>query len=292
MNILTYDTEEWYLEKILHGGRKEKYAEFDYYLHQILDKLDEKGVKGTFFCLGLLVPKFDYVVKEIHARGHEVGCHSNNHTWLNRLTREEALQDTKQAIDAIEQCIGVKVVSYRAPSFSIGAKNKWIFEILADCGIEIDASVYPSARDFGGFANFGSHIPCIIEMDGIRIKEFPICTTKILGKELAYSGGGYFRFFPLNFVKSRMQKSNYAMTYFHIGDLVPENVGFKSKLEYESYYRESGTLKNRTVRYIKTNLGKSGDFQKMLHLIDMMDIVNIRQVNSSYDWKNAPLIKL
>ena len=36
MNILTYDTEEWYLEKILHGGRKEKYAEFDYYLHQIV----------------------------------------------------------------------------------------------------------------------------------------------------------------------------------------------------------------------------------------------------------------
>lgn len=292
MNILTYDTEEWFLEKTLHGGRKEKYAEYDRYLHQILDKLDERGIKATFFCLGSLVPEFDYVITEIFKRGHEIGCHSLNHTWLNRLSYNEALTDTKQAVDALEQCIGSKVRSYRAPAFSIGPKNKWAFEILAECGIEIDASVYPAARDFGGFANFGSKKPCTIETNGVRIKEFPICTTKILGKELAYSGGGYFRFFPLGFVESEMKKSDYAMTYFHIGDLVPDSVGVKTREEYESYYKEPGTLKNRYLRYFKTNLGKKGAFKKMLNLIDHLDFVNIQQFDSTYDWGKSEHIVL
>ena len=29
MNILTFDTEEWYLEKILHNGRAFRYKQFD-----------------------------------------------------------------------------------------------------------------------------------------------------------------------------------------------------------------------------------------------------------------------
>lgn len=292
MNILTFDTEEWYLEKTLHGGRKEKYTEFDRYLHQILDKLDERNFKGTFFCLGSLVPEFDYVIKEIHNRGHEIGCHSNKHTWLNKLSRKEVLQDTKQAVDALEQCVGTQVRSYRAPAFSIGPRNRWALEVLAECGIEIDASVYPAARDFGGFANFGSKEPCTIEINGRTIKEFPVCTTSICGKELAYSGGGYFRFFPLAFVESEMKKSDYAMTYFHIGDLVPDSVGIKTKEEYESYYKEPGTLKNRYMRYIKTNLGKKGAFNKMLKLIEDLHFVNIQQVNDTYDWDNAPHIVL
>lgn len=292
MNILTYDTEEWFLEKTLHGGRREKYAEYDRYLHQILDKLDERGIKATFFCLGSLVPEFDYVIKEIFKRGHEIGCHSHKHTWLNRLSYEEALTDTKQAVDALEQCIGSKVRSYRAPAFSIGPQNKWVFEILAECGIEIDASVYPAARDFGGFANFGSKKPCTIEINGVRMKEFPICTTNIFGKELAYSGGGYFRFFPLGFVESEMKKTDYAMTYFHIGDLVPDSVGVKSKEEYESYYKEPGTLKNRYLRYLKTNLGKKGAFEKMLNLIENLDFVSIQQFDITYDWGKAKYIKL
>ena len=40
MNILTFDIEEWYLEKACFGDRKEKYLIFDYYLSQILEQLD------------------------------------------------------------------------------------------------------------------------------------------------------------------------------------------------------------------------------------------------------------
>ena len=291
MNILTFDIEEWYLNQ-QRGGPVEKYAEYDHYLDAILDKLDKRQLKATFFCVGEMGKSFSQIIRKIQQQGHEIGCHSNIHTWLNKMTESECREDTHQAVDSLEQCIGEKVKSYRAPAFSIGDSNKWAFEILAENGIERDASIFPAARDFGGFKNFGQKEPCIVEYNGIRLKEFPVCTTYVMGKEMAYSGGGYFRFFPLFFVKKEMAKSKYAMCYFHIGDLLPETEGVPSKDEYEAYYKEPGTLKNRYVRYLKSNLGKKNAFDKMMQLIDVMDFVGLQQADEAIDWTIAPVVKL
>ena len=50
MNILTFDIEEWALAKARGYGSAERYAMYDSYLDKILDVLDERGFKGTFFC--------------------------------------------------------------------------------------------------------------------------------------------------------------------------------------------------------------------------------------------------
>ena len=201
MNILTFDIEEWYLNH-QKGGSKIKYDEYDRYLDAILNQLDERQVRATFFCVGEMGRLFPEVIRKIQQRGHEIGCHSNIHTWLNKMTETECREDTHCAVDSLEQCIGNKVLSYRAPAFSIGESNKWFFEILAEEGIERDASIFPATRDFGGFRNFGQKSPCIVEYRGIKFKEFPICTTSLMGKELAFSGGGYFRFFSFLDTKS------------------------------------------------------------------------------------------
>lgn len=292
MNILTFDIEEWALAKAGGWGTPERYVEFDAFLDKILDELDKRNVKATFFCTGLMAEDFPQVVKLIQSRGHEIGCHSHQHTWMNKMSEAEAREDTHAAVTALEQCIGQKVLSYRAPAFSIGESNKWMFEILAENGIITDASIYPAARDFGGFPGFGSKKPCVIEYNGIRLKEFPICTTRFMGKELAYSGGGYFRFFPLGFVKGRMVKAVYAMCYFHIGDLLPEKGGVPSKEVYEAYYKESGTLKNRYMRYIKSNLGKKGAFNKMIKLINSESFINLEQAEGCISWEQAQVVTL
>ncbi len=291
MNLLTFDIEEWYLNH-QRSGPIEKYAEYDRYLDAILDKLDERKLKATFFCVGEMGRLFPEVIRKIQTKGHEIGCHSNIHTWLNKMTEAECREDTHRAVDSLEQCIGEKVKSYRAPAFSIGEKNKWAFEILAENGIERDASVFPAARDFGGFPNFGQKTPCVVEYNGIRLKEFPVCTTQVMGKEMAYSGGGFFRFFPLGFVEKEMRKNPYAMCYFHIGDLVPESSKVKTKEEYEAYYKEPGTLKARYVRYMKTNLGKKNAFSKMMRLIDDMGFVNLQHADEAIDWTTAPIVTL
>lgn len=291
MNLLTFDIEEWYLN-YQKDGSKEKYAEYDRYLDSILSKLDDRKLKATFFCVGEMGRFFPEVIRKIQQRGHEIGCHSNIHTWLNKMTETECREDTHRAVDSLEQCIGEKVKSYRAPAFSIGEKNKWAFEILAENGIERDASIFPAARDFGGFPHFGQKTPCVVEYNGIRIKEFPICTTKIISKEMAYSGGGYFRFFPLRFVEKQIKNSPYAMCYFHIGDLVAESHGVMSKEAYEAYFKEPGTPKARYMRYLKSNLGKKNAFSKMMRLIDDMDFVNLQQADEAIDWAAAQIVKL
>ena len=292
MNILTFDIEEWFLEKAYFGNHAEKYKEYDSHLDQILNALDERGFKGTFFCVGGMAMDFPDVVKKIEARGHEIGCHSFKHVWLNKMTEEEVMEDTRTSVDAIEQCIGKKVNSYRAPAFSIGNSNKWAFEILTKNGITRDASVYPAERDFGGFSQFGEKKPTLVYSERSIIKEFPICTTVILGHELAYSGGGYFRFFPLSFIRKEMAKHDYSMSYFHIGDLVPVFSGVMNKTEFEKYYKIPGTQKNRYMRYIKTNLGTKKAFGKMLSLIATEDFVNLEQADNMIDWEQAPSILL
>ncbi len=288
-NILTFDIEEWYLESCK-LDRQERYAGYNRYLDMILDKLDEREIKATFFCVGKMGHLFPDVVRKIDARGHEVGCHSNLHTWLNKMTVDECREDTKVAVDSLEQCIGKRILSYRAPAFSIGESNKWAFEILAENGIERDASVFPAVRDFGGFPNFGESRPTLISYNGITIKEFPVPMTTIAGRKIAYSGGGYFRFFPLSFIKKQMVASDYVMSYFHINDLIPEMKGVMSKAAYESYFKEPGTVINRYKRYIKSNLGKNGALGKLMNLIDGMDFTNLLDADKNTDWSKHTVI--
>lgn len=290
MNIITFDIEEWALAKARGIEGSKKYEEYDYYLNKILDTLDTTDTKGTFFCTGMMAQDFPQVIKLIHSRGHEIGCHSFLHTWMNKMTEAEAREDTHSAVDALEQCIGKKVLCYRAPAFSIGESNKWMFEILAENGITHDASIFPATRDFGGFPGFGTNSPCVVEYNGIRIKELPICTTTLLGKELAYSGGGYFRFFSLRFIKHCMKETDYVMCYFHIGDLIPETTGMKTKEAYEAYYKEPGSFKNRYMRYLKSNLGKKGAFNKMCKLIESEKFMNLEQADRLIDWDKAQSI--
>lgn len=293
MNILSFDIEEWYIEKFFKGDRFEKYKEYDLTLGKILDLLEKHSVKATFFCLGSLAEYFPYVIKRITERGHELGCHSNCHKWLIKMSYEELREDTKTAIDMLEQCSGQKVKSYRAPAFSIGSDNNWAFEILAECGIRNDASVFPGTRDFGGFASFsGGSYPCVIKYRGIEINEFPISLAElpIVHKRIAYSGGGYFRLMPFSLVNKLMHNSDYVMCYFHILDLLDTKSKLMTRDEYEKYFKENGSLKNRALRYVKSNLGRKRTFSGIDQLLSKFEFLTVQ--NTASQLKDIPVIKL
>lgn len=292
MNVISYDIEEWYIEQKFHGGRKEKYKEFDEYLEKILDTLDQYNTSATFFCLGKIATNFPWVVKSIAKRGHEIGCHSNEHMWLTKMTPKELKIDTVEAIKALEDVAGQQVVSYRAPAFSIGDNNKWVIEVLAECGIERDSSIFPARRDFGGFESFAVTTPTLVEVNGCTLKEFPINTTKILGRTLAYSGGGYFRLFPYNFIKTRIDASDYTISYFHIGDLLHNKGGIMSREDYETYFKEPGTLFKRVMRYVKSDLGTKYAFDKMCRLIRMCEYTSLKEADNKINWTDINRIVL
>ena len=291
MNILTFDVEEWYIEKIS-GGCEYRYRQFDDVFAKLLDMLDEHNFKATFFCVGRLATDFPYVIGKIVDRGHEIGCHSYVHTWLNKMSEDILRKDTTDALRALEDVSGQKVVSYRAPAFSITEQNKWAVGVLADCGIENDASIFPASRDFGGYPSFPQDTPCMISYQGMTLKEYPISLTTVLGKKLAYSGGGYFRLLPYWFVSRTMKQRNYNICYFHLADLIHEEQKFLSKNEYESYFKESGTLKNRLVRYAKSNVGTNDAYKKMNRLLDEYTFISIQKANDIIDWKKTKTILL
>lgn len=292
MNIHTYDIEEWFLQKHVYGDHAEMYKQYDQCLGYVLDLLDKLQYKGTFFCVGIMAKEFPEVIRRITSHGHEIGCHSYKHEWLTTMSREQAREDTRTAIDALEQCIGQKVISYRAPAFSIGADNKWMFEVLAECGIERDASVFPASREFGGFPQFGENVPTLVKYKGFEIKEFPIPTTKLLGLDLAFSGGGFFRLLPLGFVQRRMEQNTYNMCYFHIEDLIHTLLPFYSSTAYESYFKEPGTLYNRSKRYFKQNVGKTWALKNLEKLLKSMSFCNLEDADRRMDWGTAPQVNL
>jgi polysaccharide deacetylase family protein (PEP-CTERM system associated) len=279
MNILTFDIEEWYHFDIFSTeDRWNSYKpRIEFFLPQTLDILDKYQIKATFFCLGWIARTYPHVVKGICDRGHEIGCHSDKHLFVREMTPEEFNHDLLLALDSIENITGKKVVSFRAPAFTISEDSTWAFEILAKNGIKNDSSIFPTTRSFGGFPSFGIAKPSLIVGNDFQIHEFPMNTTKIIGKEIVFSGGGYFRLFPYSLIRSCLKRSNYNITYLHMRDFDYKQPRFKylSKMRYfKSYYG------------IKKAYGK---FQKM---INDFPWISIEQSVSQIEWENSNIYKL
>ena len=45
MNLISFDIEEWFIEKKFNGARQDKYVQYDAILSRILDLLEEKECK-------------------------------------------------------------------------------------------------------------------------------------------------------------------------------------------------------------------------------------------------------
>lgn len=291
-NILTFDTEEWYIEKTFKGGRFRKYQQYDHILDWILQTLADHDLKATFFCVGELAIQFPEVIKRIATQGHEIGSHSNRHLWVTKMDRKAFHEDTKQAIYSLENLTGKKVRSFRAPAFSIGQANSWAFDVLCENGIEYDCSVFPASRDFGGFSQFKSSVPSIIKTESHILKEFPISPAHLVGKSFPFSGGGYFRLVPLSIQKSWINRMDYVMFYFHINDLIEEKTAFMSRQEYESYFKEPGTFKNRVSRYLKANIGKGSSVKKLDYLLSKYTFLNVEEAAQNINWDHQPCITI
>lgn len=226
MNILTFDIEEWF--HILDNDSTRSPYEWEGYeerihanVDRILELLDRHGQKATFFVLGWIASEYPGVVRRIDREGHQIGSHSDLHQLCYEMSREDFISNTRRSIEKLEDLTGKKVTCYRAPGFSIKYENRWALECLLELGIETDCSIFPTRRAHGGFEEFGTARPSVVEIDGMRLKEFPINTLKLLGRPLVFSGGGYFRLIPYPLLRRLSERSDYVMTYFHPRDFDP-----------------------------------------------------------------------
>ncbi|MEP7143487.1 MAG: polysaccharide deacetylase family protein [Ferruginibacter sp.] len=116
----------------------------DVVLPIVLDKLDELGVKITFFIVGqdATIGKNREVLRSIVERGHEVGNHSFHHeSWLKTYSREKIEEEIESAEEAILAATGKRTNMFRGPGFSWSYD---LLQVLQKRNYIFDASILPT----------------------------------------------------------------------------------------------------------------------------------------------------
>ena len=81
----------------------------------ILDLLDEYNIKTTFFLVDIWTQKYPELVKEIVARGHEIGNHSTSHPQMSKLNETQIAKELNTQADNVLAIAGVRSVLFRPP---------------------------------------------------------------------------------------------------------------------------------------------------------------------------------
>ena len=243
MRILTFDIEEWF--QLLDNDSTRNEAQWvnfekriDGNVGRIIDILDSTNTNATFFIVGWIAKRYPKVIKQISSR-FEIGSHTMNHQLVWQQSPEKFRQDVEESIKRLEDMTGKKVLRFRAPGFSIRNSESWAFDILHELGITTDCSVFPAVHSHGGMPSYPYNEPAVICRNGIEIKEFPITFKKLWGRNIIYSGGGYFRLFPYSLIKKWTEESDYVMSYIHPRDLdsaQPMIKGLSIMRKFKSYY--------------------------------------------------------
>ncbi len=210
INVFSIDLEEWFcvynLSQVIpyeHWDRCESRVEPS--TLAILDLLSKHHVEGTFFVLGWVAERHPDLVREVERRGHEIATHGYSHRLITHLSRDEFRADLERSLEVLTPLASKPIRGFRAPSFSVTRKTWWALDILRECGIHYDSSMFPISfhPDYGV-----PEAPLTAHHLSEGIWEMPMSVAEVAGKRVPCCGGGYFRQFPYAVTRSLMQLCN------------------------------------------------------------------------------------
>lgn len=82
---------------------------------KILDILEEKNVKVTFFMTGGWVESYPDDVKAIYEAGHDLGNHSENHKNMSQLSDAEITEELMKVHEKVKEITGYDMFLFRPP---------------------------------------------------------------------------------------------------------------------------------------------------------------------------------
>ena len=260
-HALTFDIEDWFhiidVKNANDFSLYEKSSIVEAYTTHILDILDKFDTKATFFILGSVAKEFPNIVQEIALRKHELASHSYSHELVYRMNRDQFKKDTLKSIEIIEKISGKKITGYRAPSFSITNNCLWAFEVLYECGIRWDASIFPQKRNHGGLDFVDYPVSLLNTKIQIDIDEFPMRLFRLGDYGICFSGGGYFRILPISLIKFAFnyfdKKNKSCITYLHPRDFCSTlpNLNVSILRKFKTYIGTKST--NNKLEYLLNN---------------------------------------
>ena len=190
---------------------------------RVLALFDAAGVKATFFTLGWIAERCPNVIRRIVEQGHELASHGWDHARVFTLDPASFAKDLRRSRGTLEDISGQAVTGYRAPSFSIDARNPWAHEVLAREGYAYSSSVAPIVHDHYGWREAPRF--AFRPVAGSPLIEIPVTTAEFAGRRFAAGGGGFFRVLPYALTRFAIRQVNAAghpaAFYFHPWEIDP-----------------------------------------------------------------------
>ena len=171
---------------------------------RLLDLLDARKRRATFFVLGWVAERNASLIREIAARGHEVASHGMSHRMPDTQTPREFRLDVRESKRLLERIAGGHVTGYRAPGFAVNRRTPWAHTILAEEGYEYSSSVCPPRIDGG--ENCAQTTPWTAG-DG-RVMELPPLSHRLTGQNVPIAGGSYVRLLAVRAVSEAISAMN------------------------------------------------------------------------------------
>lgn len=186
------------------------------YTGAILNILEEKKVKATFFLVGDHVRRYPEMAQKIVASGHEVGNHTYSHANLYRRNAAKVYREIKQGNETIAAITGVEPSLLRPPRGLYNAhtletcadlemtivlwtvsSRDWLEPSVRDIVKQVGREVHPGAvllfHDSGDFLNSdgGNRVNTVRALPGVidalRDKGYSFVT---VGEMMAYEQAG------------------------------------------------------------------------------------------------------
>ncbi len=228
INALTVDVEDYFQAQALAGCIPRDLWEcmprrVEANTDRLLEAFDRAGAKATFFTLGWVAERHPMLIRRIVAAGHELASHGYGHERVDLLGRSAFRADVGRARGVLQDAGGVAVVGYRAPTFSIGPRTPWAFDVLESEGHLYSSSVYPVRHDLYGMPD-APRFP--YRPDNGAVWEIPLTTVRALGRNLPCAGGGYFRLVPYQAFRLGLRRFHHdhaapGVFYIHPWDADP-----------------------------------------------------------------------
>ena len=226
LNALTVDFEDWYQGLEIPHTRWDGYADrIAAPARRLVELFADAGVRATFFVLGATAERHPELVRELAAGGHEVATHGWSHTFVYQLSPETFRAELQRSLALLSSLTGRPVLGHRAPFFSITRASLWALELLAEAGVRYDSSIYPVWNYRYGIAG-APRWPYTIGEGTAALREFPITTWRVLGRNLPVAGGAYFRIYPYALTRHAFRAINAegrpVAFYIHPWELDPD----------------------------------------------------------------------
>jgi peptidoglycan/xylan/chitin deacetylase (PgdA/CDA1 family) len=101
---------------------------------QLLELLQRKNVKATFYLLGQMVKEYPKVARQVAEAGHEVAAHSYDHKQFTKLSESGLQRQLQLTHDLITSATGVAPTTLRPP---YGATNSRVNAACEEMGYKV-----------------------------------------------------------------------------------------------------------------------------------------------------------